>query len=399
MGLLVFKSFSRFLDIAYSLDRLQGEQHQMHHVLRALNRKQLSVLALRNIYDIRKKFHDDEMINEIYSRTVKNIVKDEKFRLSEFYAKSYYELKNEFGPDIVLDSNGFTPNGLSSTKLAVERSQYGMSVTGKITDEDFYKYGIPDLLKDEEFTNLVEKERKAWKKSQDEAEELKKNQRARTAKENRLIEKNSWIEEDTLFIKTRDEMKMGINDLILFEPRVYPTKNGTFDIIEAEKLEIKIKNAFEHLEVGFMKVHKIGSKELKSQGVELYNEGAVLMNVLNQITNFEEVELFPVDYYEIQQIRNKYKTDKVAFIVLNANRQPWRTKLASLALASSVPFLSFLINKKSQRYVYSSYVFDLKKNQLEGVFQYNLHGSPNSTALEALSYDFLNVLKENPKNN
>lgn len=398
LGLLIFKAYSRFLDIAYSLDRLQGEQHQMHHVMRSLNRKQLSVLALRNIYDISQKFPDDELIQEIYLRAIRSIVKDDKFRVSEFYTKSFLEVMENYGPEIKLDSNGLTSSGLSATMLAIERSKYGMSAKGEIKDEDFYKYGIPDIISDTAFVNLFEKERRSWKAELEKEEERKKNFREVSKREKKLLEKNSWIEEDTSSRKTREEMKMGIDNLILFEPRVYPVKNGNFDIIEAERLEIKIKNAFEHLEVDFMTVHKIGAKELKNQGVAVYNEGAVLMNVLNQVTNFEDLELFPVDYYEIQEIRRKYNSDKVAFIVLHADRQPWRTKLATVALASSVPFLSFLINKKSHRYVYSIFLFDLKTNQLEGAISYNMHGTPSSAALETLSYDFLNVLKEKPKN-
>lgn len=387
LGLLIFKTFSRFSDISASLTRVQGEQHQMHHVIRALNRRQLATLAIRNIYDIRKRFPQDELIQSVYDQAILNLVNDEKFRLKDFYTLTYREALEKFGPDAASKLE----TGLSASQLAIDRVNYGFTNEGKIDDNDFFKFALSDILQDKDFVTRFDKaaiKRKLAAENKPEA----------VTEKGGLLSKFSRKKE-TENEDSRLAMHQGINRLILLEPRGLSVTNSRMDVIQSEQLEIKIKEAFENLQVDFMQVIKIGSKELKSASAEIYNEKAVLMNTLTQLMEYKELQLFPVDYSEIQKMRDKYRTDKVAFLVLDHNEQPWKTKLAILATATTLPALSFAVQKSASRFTFSMILFDLKNYTIDGVLRYQLHGKPNAAAIEALSYNMLRILNRPKKTN
>ncbi len=386
LGLLIFKTFSRFSDISSSLTRIQGEQHQMHHVIRALNRRQLATLAMRNIYDIRKKFPEDDQIQRIYEQAITNLAGDDKFRLRDFYTLSYKDAYEKYGSD----ANANAANGLDASQLAINRAKYGFSNDGKIDDNDFFKFALSDVVQDEDFVNRFE-------------QAAKKRKSALENEGEKLVEKAGFLSKlfsnsDSIGIE-QASMQQGIERLILLEPRGFAATNNRTDVIESEQLEITIKEAFENLQVDFMQVVKIGSKELKGASSEIYNEKSVLMNTLTQLMEYKELQLFPVDYAEIQRMRIKYQTDKVAFLVLDHNEQPWKTKLAILATTTTLPALSFALQKSASRFTFSMILFDLKNYTIDGVLRYQLHGKPNATAIEALSYNMLRILNRSKTTN
>lgn len=380
LGLLIFKTYSRFSDISSSLTRIQGEQHQMHHVIRALNRRQLATLAMRNVYDIRKKFPNDELIQSVYERAILTLAKDEKFRLKEFHDINFQEASKRLGANATPSSE----SNASASQLAVDRAKYGFSNDGKIDDNDFYKFALSDIIQDADFVSKFES---AVKKRIDSNSPVLEKEPEKKGFFGRL-----FSQKDSVQTNEREAMQYGISRLILLEPRGLSARNNRMDVIESEQLEIKIKEAFENLQVDFMQVIKIGSKELKDASAEIYNEKAVLMNTLTQLLEYKELQLFPVDYTEIEQMRSKYKTDKVAFIVLDHNDEPWKSKLAVLATATTIPALSFAAQKGASRFTFSIILFDLKTYSIDGVMRYELNGKPNATAIEALCYNMLRVL-------
>jgi hypothetical protein len=325
----------------------------------------------------------------VYEQAILNLANDERFRLRDFYNLTYKEALERFGADAVNTSEA----GTNASQLAIERSKYGFSNDGKIDENDFYKFALSDVIQDEDFVNRLDKAVKKRKASKEEKPERVVAKKGFLSK---FLRKDEPDAEDS-----RVSMQQGIDRLILLEPRGLSVTNNRMDVIQSEQLEIKIKEAFENLQVDFMQVIKIGSKELKGASAEIYNEKAVLMNTLTQLMEYKELQLFPVDYTEIQEMRKKYQTDKVAFIVLDHNDQPWKTKLAVLSAATTLPALSFASQKSASRFTFSMILFDLKSYSIDGVLRYQLHGKPNAAAIEALSYNMLRVLhapkKQNPQ--
>ena len=389
LGLLIFKSFSRFADISSSLTRIQGEQHQMHHVIRALNRRQLATLALRNIYDIQKRFPHDNLIQDVYKNAVINVSSDEKFKLKDFYNLTYADATAQFGPNVSQPSRTNAELTMTNSELAVQRAKYGISNEGSIDDNDFYRYALSDLIQDENFVKLFEEMSKKRKLSASDSNNSSDKETKKTRKFGFFSFRN-WQNEQRRI--QQNQLRSGINRVILFEPRGYATRNGRADVVESEKLEITIKNAFDALQVDFMQVVKIGSKELKDGAADLYNEKAVLMYTLTQLLEHKEIQLFPVDYAQINTLRKKYNTDKVAFIVLESESQPWKTKLAALSLLTSFPLLSLNAQKTADQSTFSIFLFDLKTYSLDGVMRYNLSAKPSSIAVQALSHEMLHLL-------
>jgi hypothetical protein len=226
----------------------------------------------------------------------------------------------------------------------VERSNLGMTSEGTIDDNDFYRFAIPDLVEDTEFIDAFDR---ASKKLKNDIPQTDINE---VEKKSRFEQMKIRLKADQFNTNDVDALRKGINRLILFEPRGNAVRNNNFDVIQSEQLEIKIKDAFENLNVDFMQIVKIGSKELKESSSEIYNEKAVLMNTLTQLLEFKGLQLFPVDYTEIEGLRKKYQTDKVVFIVLDYYVEPWRTKLAGLVSLTTFPFLSFAAQRSAEKF-------------------------------------------------
>ncbi len=379
LGLLIFKSQNRFSDISAVLKDIQGEQHQMHHVIRALNRRQLGTLALRNIYDLKKRFPEDQLIVSVYDKLVELLAADERFRLSEFYDISLKELLDK--TDIQNSNNSGT--ALSASQIASERAKYGMKSDGQIDDNEFYRFGIPDIIQDTEFQKTFELKKKELRENQDLISELHKKSKSTGKKASPNKSKPQ-------------RLALGIQKLILLEPRALATRNYRNDVIASEELEIKIKEAFEKLEVDFMQVVKIGSKELKNANAEIYNENAILKNTLNQLLEYRDLPLFPVDYYELDALRKKYKTDKVAFLVIENDHEPWKSKLAFATQVTLIPWLAFQVHKSAEQFVFSMIVFDLKKYSIDGLMRYSIHGKPSAAAIDAICLNMLKKLNQTP---
>jgi beta-barrel assembly-enhancing protease len=383
LGLLSFKMSGRFSDIAMSLRAIQGEQHQMHHVIRALNRRQLATLAIRNLYDIKQAHPNDAHIDAVYKSSFKILAQDERFKIKDFFDLSYHEAIEQFGPN----SNPITSLSENENKirLAQQRQRYGMLSDGSIADEDFFRFALPDVIKDQEFIKLYER---AVKEKNDELE--RKSKRLEWTRKER---RKNWN------LSEADLLRSDVKNLILLEPRTVAVSKMESDVIRAEQLELMIKDAFESLEVDFMTVHKIGSKELKGASADIYNEKGILMRTLMQLAEFPNQQLFPVDFEAIESLRKKYKTDKVAFIILENYRRPMLLNAAIIATLTTFPHFSVAAYRFMNEIRFNIILFDLKQYKIEATAGYELSGNATKTTIEALVYDMLKTIstpKANP---
>lgn len=380
LGLLSFKISGKFSNIAISINGIQGEQHQMHHVIRALNRRQLSTLAIRNIYDLKHQNSDDEQIDAIYQTAIKLLSEDERFKLKDFYVITYQQALDLYGPNVVPNdgNDGDNPNQLDKVALAQQRLKYGIGFDGKIPDEEFYKFALADISQDKEFSRLFDKAVRERKEKNEKSEEL--------------LLLNKKQRRKLVYSEQADLFRSDIKNLILLEPRGFAVKKNEFDVVYAELLELKLKDVFESLEVDFMTVHKIGSKELKGASADIYNEKSVLMSTLTQLLEYEDLVLFPVDYEAVQELRKKYNTDKVAFIVLENYHEPRILNLSIISAFTMFPLLSVFSFKASNLIVFNVILFDLKKYKIEGFLTYEVNGNPTKSTIEALVYDVLKTI-------
>lgn len=372
-GVMLFKTSGKFSNITRSLNKVQGEQHQMHYIMRTLNRRQLATVALRKIYDLHQSNPKDEVLQRIYHLTIKNFASDKKLKLSKFHKNSYYD---------VMDFEPFAMTGPPPPEHSQNTSELDNTTDSEehlkkeIEDGDFYLYAIPDIIQDKEFLTLYEKYKTEAKDFADEEEALDQLSRTEQIKRNR---KNF-----------KEQLQVGIQNLILLEPRAFATSTFKYNVLGSEKMEIKLKEAFENVQLDFMKVHKIGSKEFKNADQELYNEKAVLMNVIGQLAEYEELQFFPVDHELIEQMRKKYKTDKVAFMVLENHNRPIRG-FTSL-ITAIVPLISIRQRAKKMSTELTLILFDLKNYSVDGFSYIEVKGRPTSVTLEAMVYDLLKTL-------
>lgn len=363
----------------------EGEIAAIHFFLRKADKLALVTLALRQVEDIMLAHPDDQEINAIWERMVKTTTITDKFELAAFSTMNYAEAEAEF-------------NRLKSdTVKKVDQPTEGLSKYDKIKKkknqdnpenfdaEKFYIYGIPDIIKSEKFLA-------AYRKYKDIIDEDKKKEEARD-----LLSRSERNKLD----KREKENKLRLNapDMIFVEPIVYRYNHGQINRIKSEKLAEDFSEAIQESasELG-MTVTTISSANMKKLGTSGFNERAVLLSYLAQLSNEEDVDVFPVDYSMLADIKTNYGTSKVMFSILEHSYDP----NLSAGLVSSILFfpvalvvfpLEFLTGNQTEL---SVIVMDIDKGGIEAGANYFYREPLSKLSMAAHVYDVLQQVKSKP---
>ncbi len=385
LGMAQMKEANKLTSSLQKVSDYEGEVAELHFFLRKLDKIALITLALRQVEDIRKKQPTDKEIQLIWERMVKTTTITEKFDLKAFSSFKFAEAKLEY-EKIKADT-------ISKVEKTTENlSKYEKIKKKKNTDDPenfdndkFYLYGISDIIKSEEFIATYvrfQKENDALRE-QEAKEDLMS--RAEKKKMNQKEEEN--------------QIRVDANDLIFVEPIVYRYKHGRIDKIKSEKLGEDFVNIIEKTATDLdMNVTTISSSNLKKLGTPGFNERAVLLSYLQQITNEEQIDVFPVDYSLLSDIQTNYGTSKVMFSILEHSYQP---KFSAVLFSSILFFpaafvvfpLEILMGNETDLNVI---IMDIDEGGIAGGQFYHYKEPLSNLSIGAHLYDVLTQVKSKP---
>ncbi len=363
----------------------EGEIATIHFFLRKADKIALVTLALRQVEDIRTAHPEDKEIIAIWERMVKTTTITEKFEIASFSAMTYAEAETEFNR-IKLDTvKKAEPSTEGLSKYEKIKKKKNLDNPENFDSEKFYLYGISDIIKSEQFLA-------AYKKYKDEmdAEEQKKNDRNLLSR----AERNKYD-------KKQEENRLRLNapELIFVEPIVYRYNHGQINRVKSEKLGEDFSEAIQESaqELG-MTVTTISSGNLKKLGTSGFNERAVLLSYLAQLSYEEDIDVFPVDYSMLDEIKTNYGTSKVMFSILEHSYEPD----LSAGLVSSILFfpvalvvfpLEFLTGNQTEL---SVIVMDIDKGGIEAGATYFYREPLSKLSMAAHVFDVLQQVKSKP---
>jgi beta-barrel assembly-enhancing protease len=385
LGMAQMKEVNKLTSTLQKVSDYEGEVAELHFFLRKLDKNALITLALRQVEDIRKKQPTDKEIQLIWERMVKTTTITEKFDLKAFSSFKFAEAKAEYEKvkaDTVSKVEKTTENLSKYEKIKKKKNSDDPE---NFDNEKFYLYGISDIIKSEEFIATYDK----FQKENDALKEQKAKEdlmsRAERKKMNKKFEEN--------------QIRVEANDLIFVEPIVYRYKHGQIDKIKSEKLGEDFVEIIEKTAADLdMNVTTISSSNLKKLGTPGFNERAVLLSYLQQITNEEKIDVFPVDYSLLSDIQTNYGTSKVMFSILEHSYQPH----LSAALYSSFLFfpaalivfpLEILMGNETELNVI---IMDIDKGGIAGGQFYNYKEPLSNLSIGAHLYDVLSQVKSKP---
>lgn len=397
-GLLAFKVEGRYTSVTTSPSKVQGDPHQLHQLLKKLDKKQLVTVAFRQVADIKQQFPEDGEVEAIYQYAIQHLAREKNFKISDYYEISYQEAYDAFQKslDELNQADSLTSTDTTAViKEEKELSKYekikrstgakevATSKDDKFDEDDFYLYALNDIIKDDHFKQSYDSHKSDLEAKEEEEE--KKRQLAYS--ERKQLKKQ----------EEKEKIQMGLEEIILLEPRAIQVKGNDIDIEKSEKLEIDLREVVERFHGNSnVSVYKVGSLEYKSHGTYMYNQKAALVNSLSHLIEYEEVSVFPVDYNLNKEIINDFGTGKVAFIIVQSVHQrlsPRKIVFYSILppvwlIAGPVTFMkSFYTNFGVAVFDLDTYAFNVFTNQ-------QISGFTSKMEMEALMYDFLNQINK-----
>jgi hypothetical protein len=385
LGMAQLKEVNKLNSTLQKPSEYEGEVAELHFFFRKLDKIGMITLALRQIEDIRKLQPNDKEIQLIWERMVKTTNITEKFDLKAFSSLKFDDAKAEFEKmkaDTTQKVEKTTENLSKYEKIKKKKNQ---DAPENFDNEKFYLYGISDLLKSESFLatyDKFQKEKEAIKEA-----ELKEDlmSRAERKKLNKREEEN--------------QIRCDANDLIFVEPIVFRYKHGQIDRIKSEKLGEDFVSLIEKTGKDLdMNVTTISSANLNKLGTPGFNERAVLLSYLQQITNEEDIDVFPVDYSLLSEIQTNYGTSKVMFSILEHAYQP---KFSAVLFSSILFFPAALIvfpleiimgNETDLNVI----IMDIDKGGIAGGKFYHYKEPLSKMSIGAHLYDVLTQVKSKP---
>ena len=310
LGYGQYKSKGGFNKKVPSTDRLEGEIATYQTLLKNLNKMQAMTVAMRMVEDIRKENPDDVIIKAIWDKMVKTLAFTEKFNLEKYSHKTYEQAYQEF-----MAKNAKKDTVATVTETKTENlSKYEKIKKKNNPDQveafdtsSFHLYAITDLLDLKLFNDKFAE----YKAESDQLEADEEAYDKLSLKEQRKRERE----------EEKNGNKLGITSMIYLEPVIFSYNRKGINRIKSEKLQVDYTRSVEEVsrELG-VDVTMLSSSNLLNNGTEAFNQRSVLMSYLSELNDNDEIELFPTDYNQLLEIREKNGTSKVMLSVFEHER-------------------------------------------------------------------------------
>ncbi len=390
LNMMLYKSENMSAKMLDKTSEYEGESAAVHFFLKKLSREGMMTMALRQIHDLHMANLNDTEITTIYSRFVKEVSSDEKFKIESFSKKSFSEAANDF----LISQNDTNKIAVKDT-IAKSTSKYDRIKNKKNADAPenfdstkFYLYGLGDILIDTDFNNQHDKFKKI---KADEQKEIEKYNSLSNSEQKALDKK-----------KAANEYSIGLKEIIVVEPMVISYKKGDVDNIKSEKLEKDFASAIESsAKSAGVTTYSIDSRSLVNKGTQGFNERSLLISLLNQLAAEDNVNIFPVDFQLLNEIKTNYGTSKVMFSLVEHDYSPNITGMGVFSSLLLYPILfvyvpvGILTGNNTQMNVL---ILDLENGVIENGINYYFKDSPKKLQLGAHMYDIFKKLNTEPIN-
>jgi len=282
----------------------EGASATVHYLIRKLSLNSMGPVALRNIYDIHTMYPEDKEINAIYDRLIGELSREKKFDITNFSTLTFSTAAQNFLEAQVVDSTDMVKIEVAEE---IKTSKYDRINTKGEPDSPnsfdttkFYLYAISDIIQDQDFLDRFDAEEAKLKAEKQRSD----NFTLMSSSEQEATRKESYY----------SDMHIGVADVICVEPKVYSYSSSGVDYVKSEQLEQRFSEAFDDAanEVG-VTLYSVDSRSIQTNGVQVFNERSTLTTLLNQVSNEDDVDPFPVDFQSLALISENYGSDNIMF--------------------------------------------------------------------------------------
>lgn len=366
-GLTKYKNHSRYTEVTVKTTKVEGESYAMHCFFKNLSKDQLNVVALRHAYDMKKKYKDDELLDDYYEDLKKELAIRSQLIPSKLKEMSYadyliYSADTTDKFDIEDSIRKIDASDLSKYEKIRRKKELKTlkSVETMVyTDREFHLYALWDLVSK---LDLIDDLKDIKREYEDEQERLWEDR---------------YYDYD-LFAKTEH---LGINKLVIVDP-IYedynPKEKRNHVRSENQKLSLSeiYTNSFEDLD---LTTELVDSKNLKSTDVEEYNQLGILGQWVGELVEHDDMEMISSSRDQMMELTEKFGTTHFLFSGIYGYK--YRGRLG-------IPHNYFEL---------VAFSVDAETDQIEFINVQNVYLKGNVRVLKAYIYDILYQLSSEPK--
>lgn len=295
-GLCKHKLQSDYSDVMRNHKQIEGEKQQLHYLFSKLTRQELNVLALRNLWDIQKKYPENSLVEEMLNDIALELVTKTKMKYTDFSDFSQHidpaEIKIEEEP---ADTTTTTPTN--------RYQKIRKSTRSKVIPTDKFKtvnYMLVDLKALPEFIEFMDR-----------------------------IEKRKEDEEILKSLDNKSTTKTEIDKIAVLDPFYWrgfkvAENNNADEKIEknlqrVEKDRKMINNTIEYsLKKLNFDYYFFTKKDIVQFNTEQYNTYTMLQQWQREYVSTGKTEMLLYHCHSSEQLIDEIGYDKVSFIYVSA---------------------------------------------------------------------------------
>lgn len=361
-----------------NISKLEGEGARMQQFISKLSAKELATLSMRNVEDIRSAFPDDDEIQLLWNKMVKQFLNTEELNFSDFSELSYYDALEEAKKNKPATSEASNEEPKERTKYETIRKKRSNDMSDGFNNNLYYLYSLSDLVNYQPFLDL----KKQIETEKEELDELIKKYESLSDRKKKKINKQI----------VKNSNKTDLSSFLLYQPYGIKQKgyqvNFTKSEQMAENLEVAINNASEKLD---FKVQNITRSNLGNTGTETFNEMAVFSSLLLQIVENQDQALTPVDYSQLQDIYTRYGSAKLAFALAEHSFSPTMGKSYLAAIFAPIMLPTFVTTDllSGHQLTVAFFVVDINEGTVDSANAYLFKNKYTKAALTSNMYRVL----------
>ncbi|MBP6090132.1 MAG: M48 family metalloprotease [Crocinitomicaceae bacterium] len=385
LNLAIYKAENKGDKTSKRTKELEGESAQLHYLIRKLSKEGLTTLAVRQIYDLKKLFPNDEEISKVYANLLKQISNSKSFKLDS-YAKKTFSIACLNAIQIADSIKNAVPTvKVEETKT---KSKYDKIKNKKNIENDqnfdstkFYLYGLSDVIQDKKFLENFNYELELVKEQEKEDAAFTKLSKS---------EKKKWLE--------NKKKAVDINELIIVEPVVQMKGPNGIDPTLSENYQIQLSNTIQEVSSDLnVKTYLIDRTSIKKNGTQIFNERSLLMNYLDQMSDVDNDNILTVDYQLLNTLKENYGTAKVMFTLVqnqvSIDLNPSMVMTSSIFLPLSMVYFPIVIFG-SQFTDVEIIILDLETSKVERNLSFYTKEKPTKLKIGAHMYHFFQSIKK-----
>ena len=310
----------------------EGFSADVHYMVRKFNRNSLTTMALRQVYDLYKADSTDNELSKIYDFMLRELGEDTKFDIDDYSSITFQaaidssialnEIKDSITVVDTVEVKESKYDRIKSKTNVNENLEAGIDTT------KYYYYGLSDIISDPHFLKRLDEEieiNKERQKREDAFDALSRSEQKSFMKDHKY-----------------DHLKIGCDELIVVEPKVYSYRNSGVDNVKSEKLESTFSEALEEsAELSGITVYPIDSRSISKTGDIGFNERTALISFFRQIGNNNyRVNPFPVDFSLLGELEANYGTSNVLFTIVEHSTDAdiqWGYLLYGIFIPPTIP--------------------------------------------------------------